>query len=70
MNMVNHLDIYLFIHMLSLVNHLYKHGKPLRHVLIYSCHTQLTTYINMENHLYEHGKPLKHIRIYSDVILS
>ena len=29
MNMVNHLDMYLFIQMLSLVNHLYKHGKPL-----------------------------------------
>jgi len=36
MNMVNHLDMYLFIQMLSLVNHLYEHGKPLRHVLIYS----------------------------------
>jgi len=28
--------MYLFIQMLSLVNHLYKHDKSLRHVLIYS----------------------------------
>jgi len=34
--MANHLDMYLFIQMSYSVNHLYKHSKPFRHVLIYS----------------------------------
>jgi len=68
MNMVNHLEMYLFIQMSSLVNHLNKHGKPLTH--IFRCHTQLTTYMNMANYLYEHGKPIRHVLINSDVILG
>jgi len=53
-----------------MANHLFKHGKPLRHMYLFKCHTQLTTYINMTNHLYEHGKTLRHVLIYLNVILS
>jgi len=52
-----------------MTNHLYEHGKPLRHVLIYS-NVIIKNDINMTNNLYEHGKPLRNVLIYSDVILS
>jgi len=52
-----------------MTNYLYEHGKPLRHVHIYSdVILSLTAYINMTNHLFKHGKLLR--RISSDVILS